>query len=154
MCKIPLLSTSGEPAPATIEIDEKAPLKASNKFSANQQKIMRFGEIWRSHIAPTTLVFVLVLPMIIYNKECKFCSSIIHSFSVLFTRTILYLVFVTIIRLLHLLLRYVVCAYYGYYWMHNSIRRSSKSNSMFYVAHSFDVNTCIIRPLTLAMHIV
>lgn len=69
MCKIPLLSTSGEPAPATIEIDEKAPLKASNKFSANQQKIMRFGEIWRSHIAPTTLVFVLVLPMIIYNKE-------------------------------------------------------------------------------------
>ena len=146
MCRIPLLSASGEPAPATIEkIDEKAPLKASNKFTPNQQKLMRFGEIWRSYIAPGTLIFVLVLPMIIYNKDCKFRSSIISILSVSFACIISYLVFViVIIRLLHLLLRYVVCAYYGYYWMHNSIRRSSKFPSMFHVPHSFDIITCII----------
>ena len=84
MCKVPLLSASGEPAAATIEIDEKAPLKASSsKYTSGQQKLMRFGEVWRSHISPAILVFVLVLPMIIYNKDCKFCSSIILLYSYL-----------------------------------------------------------------------
>jgi len=75
MCKVPLLSSSGEPAAATIEKDEKAPLKSASKFTADQQTIIRAGEVWRSHISPAILVFVLVLPMLIYQKECKFRSS-------------------------------------------------------------------------------
>jgi hypothetical protein len=105
MCKVPLLSASGEPAAATIEIDEKAPLKASSsKYTSGQQKLMRFGEVWRSHISPGILVFVLVLPMIIYNKDCKFCSSIIPSLLISFACIISCLIFVINIRLLHLLL--------------------------------------------------
>ena len=47
MCKVPLLSSSGEPAAATIEKDEKAPLKSASKFTADQQTIIRAGEVWR-----------------------------------------------------------------------------------------------------------
>mmetsp|Transcript_10623 Transcript_10623/g.21222 ORF Transcript_10623/g.21222 Transcript_10623/m.21222 type:complete len:417 (-) Transcript_10623:168-1418(-) len=76
MCKVPLLSSSGEPAAATIEKDEKAPLKSASKFTADQQTIIRAGEVWRSHISPAILVFVLVLPMLIYQKE--YFSTFFH----------------------------------------------------------------------------
>ena len=69
MCKVPLLNASGEPAAATIST---APLKELSKFTPTQLKIMAFGQFWRSYCAPGILVFVLVLPMIIYNTECKF----------------------------------------------------------------------------------
>ncbi len=69
MCKVPLLNASGEPAAATINT---APLKELSKFTPTQMKIMLFGQFWRSYIAPAILVFVLVLPMIIYNTECEF----------------------------------------------------------------------------------
>ncbi len=77
MCQAPLLSTSGDPNVATTgKDDEVTPLNPSSKYTPNQQRLMRAGEIWRSYIAPSTLVFVLVLPMIIYNKGCKFRSLI------------------------------------------------------------------------------
>lgn len=66
MCKVPLLNASGEPAAATINT---APIKELSKFTPNQLIIMRFGQLWRSYIAPGILVFVLVLPMIIYNTQ-------------------------------------------------------------------------------------
>lgn len=103
MCKVPLLSSSGEPAAATIEKDEKAPLKSASKFTADQQTIIRAGEVWRSHISPAILVFVLVLPMLIYQKECKFrllnhtyikrifIHTILHALSLLFVIRLLYL---------------------------------------------------------------
>jgi hypothetical protein len=77
MCQVPLVSTSGDPNAATTgKDDEFTTLKSSSKYTPNQERLIRAGEIWRSYIAPSTLVFVLVLPMIIYNKVCKFRSLI------------------------------------------------------------------------------
>jgi hypothetical protein len=77
MRQVPLLSTSGDPNAATARKDDEfTPRNPSSKYTPNQQRLMRAGEIWRSYIAPSTLVFVLVLPMIIYNKGCKFRSLI------------------------------------------------------------------------------
>ena len=39
------------------------------QYSLTQQKLMQAGIVWRSHIAPATFVFVLLLPMFIYNRE-------------------------------------------------------------------------------------
>ena len=86
MCQVPLLSTSGDPnAATTVKDDEFTPLKSSSKYTPNQQRLMRAGEIWRSYIAPSTLVFVLVLPMIIYKKDCKFRSFIMPTKRVICT---------------------------------------------------------------------
>ena len=81
---MPLLSTStGDATTAGMtNKDEFTPLtkSSSSKYTPNQQRLMRVGEIWRSYIAPATLVFVLVLPMVIYNKDCKFFSFMNQSY--------------------------------------------------------------------------
>ena len=86
MSQVPLLSTSGDPNAVTARKDDEfTPLNPSSKYTPNQQRLMHAGEIWRSYIAPSTLVFVLVLPMIIYNKDCKFRSLVMPSKRVIYT---------------------------------------------------------------------
>ena len=85
MCKLPSLSAAADAVDSIKDKvediqeeaealkDEMTPLaKSVAGFTPTQLKIMAFGAFWRKYIAPGILIFVLVLPMLIWNKDCEF----------------------------------------------------------------------------------